>query len=206
MTYVTLDAIEARLGGNVLPEQRTALADELLSACTAIDVHCRQTFTTATSATAKTYRPLNGYTAWVDPFYTTIGLIIQTDTNDDSTFATTWVASDYELDYFGGDWGMSIGAPYDTIRGIASVFPTYARRGRTLQVTAKWGWATCPQNVIEATKVVTLDLWRRKDAPFGSTTGGAHEFGALRLSKSALDAAVPLLEAFVRKDRTVGFG
>ena len=206
MPYVTAADIEARLGGNVLPEQKAGLTDALTSACEAINVWCKQTFTTAAAASARTYTPVNDWRARVDPFYTTTGLIIQTDTGDDGTFATTLTAAQYELVKFGGNSGNLLAAPYDTINALGVYFPRYGLRSFTVQVTAKWGWGAPPQNVIEATKILTVELWKRKDTALGVSTGGAHELGALRLSKSVFDQVEPLLRKFQRTDRTIGVG
>ncbi len=202
-TYVDQAVIELRLGGNVQAAQKAGVTDALLSACTAIDVHCGQTFSKDTSATARTYTPLDTCTAYTDPFWDLTGLVIKSDSGDDGTFASTWVAADYELDYFGGDWGMSIGAPWDTVRSLSGLFSTSGRRRRTLQVTAKWGWAAVPQNVVEATKILTVDLWKRKDVPFGIATGSV-DFGGLRIGRDVMAQCASLLERFVRVDRTVG--
>jgi hypothetical protein len=207
MTYATAADIQARLGGNVLPEQKAAIADALLSACTAIDVWCGQTFTTAASATARVYRIRNSaYIANVDPFFQTTGLIIQTDSGYDGTFATTWASTDYELDRFGFDSADLLNAPYNTIRAVgANWFPVYGRRRNTLQVTAFWGWAAPPQNIIEATKILAADLWWRRNTPNGVMSAGLSEFGAVRISKNAFAQVESLLDRFVRVDRTMGF-
>lgn len=202
--YVSAVDIETRLGGNVLGEQKAGLADALTSACTAIDVWCGQTFTTAVAATARTYQPVDLWRAKVDPFWTTTGLVIKTDTGDAGTFSTTWASTDYELIPFGGTFADQLAAPYDTIYAVGSnTFPIYGRRTRTLQVTAQWGWATPPQNVIEATKILTVDLWKRKDTPFGIATS-TMDFAGLRISRDAMSGVAFLLSPFRRTDRTVG--
>lgn len=198
--YVSLEDIKTRLGGNTIDGGDPALEAEIVSACRAIDMHCKQTFTTATVAVARTFEPVDAYTAYIDPCHEA-PTIITTDSTGDATFASTWVAADYELGYFGGDWGQSISAPYDTIRAVGGyLFPTTNLRRRSLRVTAKWGWAAPPQNVVEATRILSVDLWKRKDTAFGIATGSI-DFGPLRIGRDALAQVVRLLDPFVRRDR-----
>ncbi|MBP6729100.1 MAG: hypothetical protein KA129_05720 [Microthrixaceae bacterium] len=199
--YVTLEDIKTRLGGGDVDGGETQLGVSITSACRAIDDHCLQTFTTATTATARTYEPDDAGHVYVDPFHTLTGFILKTDHADDGTYTTTWTSADYDLEYFGGSWGQSIGAPWDTINAVGSyTFPKRNRRRRSVQVTAKWGWASSPQPVIESARIVSVDLWKRKDAPFGIATGTV-EFGGLRIGRDVMAQVESLLKRYVRTDR-----
>ena len=199
--YVTLEEIKTRLGGGDIDEGDTQLGGSITSACRAIDDHCLQTFTTATSATARTYEPFDDRCVLVDPFHEVTALVIKTDHADAGTFTTTWTTADYDLDYFGGDWGQSVGAPWDTITAIGSyTFPTRNRRRRSVQVTAKWGWTAPPQAVVESARILSIDLWKRKDAAFGIATGTV-DFGGLRIGRDVVAQVESLLKRYVRTDR-----
>lgn len=202
--YITLEELHLRLGGRVPPEQNVLLETAITSACRAIDQFCGQQFFDAGSASARVYRPRSGTRLKVDPFSTTTGLIVKTDSGDDGTFATTWAAGDYELDVAGGDFGQAFSAPYDTIYAVGSyLFPTTNTRRRSVQVTARWGWASVPQPVAEAARIVAEDLYKRKDAPFGVVTGSV-DFGGLRIGRDIMASVSSTLAPFVRSDRTVG--
>lgn len=190
--YVTLEEIKTRLGGQAIDGGDTALESAITSACRAIDDYCGQFFYDSGAATARTYRPRSVCRLKVFPFSTTTGLVVKTDTGNDGTYATTWASTDYELDYFDDD---STNA-FDTIEAIGSYrFPTYSRRHRTVQITARWGWASPPQNVVEAARILSVDLWKRKDTPFGIATGSV-DFGGLRIGRDAMTNVGWLLQGF----------
>lgn len=202
--YVTLDEIRARLGGQVPFDQFPLLESAITSASRALDTYCGQQFFDAGSATARIYTPRDRYRLKIDPFSTTSGLIVKTDTGDDALFATTWAATDYELDRFGGDWGQSTDAPYDTLYAVGDhLWPTANVRRRSVQITARWGWAATPTQIAEAARILSVDLWKRKDAPFGIATGTV-DFGGLRIGRDVMAQVESLVRSFVRVDRTVG--
>ena len=198
--YVTLEDVKTRLGGSAVDGGDPQLEQSITSACRAIDVHCGQFFYDSGSATAKTFRPRSNTRLKVDPFSTTTGLVVKSDTSDDGTFATTWTSADYELDYFDDDSSNA----YDTIEAVgAYTFPIYYRRRRTVQVTARWGWTAPPQNIIEASRILSVDLWKRKDTPFGIATGSV-DFGGLRIGRDTMAGVATLLQTYVRSERMIG--
>lgn len=193
--YVSLEDIKTRLGGVSIDGGDSALEEAIVSACRMIDTHCRQKFTSSSSATARTFQPLNGYTAFIDPFHEA-PTVVATDSADDGTFATTWTSSDYELGYF-GDQGQAVSAPYYVLRAVGTyLFPTTIRRRFTLRVTAKWGWAAPPQDVVEAARILSSHLWHLKNAPHGIMSGTV-DFGGVRIGKDHLAQVTSLLRDFV---------
>lgn len=205
MAYITVDELAARLGNRIQPADRELVDAAIDEACAAIDLHCGQSFAADTVATARLYAPTHRNYALVDPFHTTTGLVVKTDGDDDGVFETTWSASLYDLVRFGGARANLLGAPYDTIRAVGAWFPT-GRRSDLLQVTAQWGWAAVPSNVVAATKIVAHDLWKRKDVAFGISTSGVAEFGGMRIGRDVLGQVTSLLAPVVRADRMFGIG
>lgn len=202
--YVTLEEIRSRLGGQVPADQSSALETAITSACRALDVFCGQQFYDSGSATARTFTPRHHYRLKVDPFSTVTGLVVKTDTAGDATYATTWASTDYEVDYFGGDFGQTMSAPFDTIRAIgAYCWPTANLRVRSVQITARWGWAAVPQSIAEAARILSVDMWKRKDTPFGIQTGTV-DFGGLRIGRDVMAQVESLVRSYVRVDRMVG--
>lgn len=209
--YIDEDDLKLRLSITDTSSDGT-FESPIRAACRGIDNWCGQFFydtgagaVAGSEETARTFAVVSPCLAWVDPFHTTTDLVVKTDADDDGTFETTWAASDYELERFGGVEayviGGAAGTPFDTINAVGSYrFPTCTRRKQVLQVTARWGWATVPDNVVEATKIVATDLWKRKDTPFGITAGSV-DFGGLRIGRDMLAQVESLLTTFRRGDR-----
>ncbi|OPC81813.1 hypothetical protein B4N89_13485 [Embleya scabrispora] len=68
-----------------------------------------------------------------------------------------------------------------------------------VRVTARWGWPAIPDDVVQATQIQALRLYRRKDSPEGVL--GSADWGVMRLGRVDPDVA-GLLEAL----RLPGFG
>ena len=203
--YLTLADLAVRLSLDDQDEDQR-LSSAANAACRMIDKWCGQFFYDTGSATARVYRPNNSRELRVDPFSTTTGLIVQTDSDDDGTFATTWGTVDYELSPAGGYDPILGSVPYDEITAVSTslMFPTWLRRRNSVQITARWGWAAIPEEVSEAAKILAVDLWKRKDTPFGITSATA-DFGALRIGRDSLAGVMSILQPFRRWDRVVGF-
>ena len=200
--YCSLVDIGERLGISDFEDDVT-LEAAITSAKNALEYAYGQFWYDSGAASARVFIPASSHHAKVDPFHTTTGLIIKTDDDDDGVFETTWSASDYELEQFGGDMAGMMSAPYDTIRGIDRTFTKYGKRRRTLEVTARWGWAAVPQSVHEASKILAVDLWKRKDVAFGIQTGTV-EFGGLRIGRDLMAQVQSLMAPFNRVERTIG--
>jgi hypothetical protein len=157
----------------------------------AIDTHCGQFFYDAGSASARTFTPECAGWVRTHPFHTTTGLVIATGT--DGTFDTTWTATtDYELKPDSGYTAAGLAHPYNRIVAVGSRrFHTGYMRP-TVSVTARYGWASIPDTVHEATLIKAARIFRRRDTPEG-IAGGA-EFGAIRIS-SREDPDVAMLLA-----------
>jgi hypothetical protein len=68
-----------------------------------------------------------------------------------------------------------------------------------VRVTARWGWPAVPDDVVQATQIQALRLYRRKDSPEGVL--GSADWGVMRLGRVDPDVA-GLLEGL----RNPGFG
>lgn len=199
--YITLNEMREH---STIPDVNddATLEPAITSACRAIDAHCGRIFYDTGSATARTYAAIGDYLLWVDDFSTTTGLVVKTDDDDDGVFETTWSASNYELN---PTWDPQLGSvPYNTLRaiGTSAYFPRCGYRRYRVEVTARWGWAAVPDVIAQATKIVALDLWKRKDAPFGVT--GTVDFGGIRIGRDLLAGVATLLQPYRRAEFTHG--
>lgn len=71
------------------------------------------------------------------------------------------------------------GRPVTSLLRISGAWPQGA--GQRVRVTARWGWPTLPDVVVQATLIQAARLFRRKDSPEGVT--GSAEWGVVRLSR-----------------------
>lgn len=133
--------------------------------------------------------------AYVDDISTKVGLVVKVDAAGTGVFSTTWAAGDYQLrplnaDADGGAYSWQQIAPLG-----GRYFPPPINGRTNLQVTAQWGWSEIPDDVVEATILKAVSLFKRKDAPFG--VAGFTDFGAVRISRKDPDV-IDLLSGYVR--------
>lgn len=175
----------------------------LESACREIDAHCGRSFNGDTTVSARTFRPVGDLLCWTDDFWSTTGLVIKTDDNDDGTFETTWASADYELEPVGGLVDGLSGFPFWQICAVDDrSFPGLRRR--SVEVTAKWGWAAVPDPVRRAALVLGAAIYTTRNAPTGNA--GMGEFGMVRVPVDQLRMVRMALQPYVRVDRALGYG
>lgn len=148
-----------------------------------VNKHCNRQFNTDDAVSARTYRPKSSFSVSVDDFHTTTGLVVKTDEDDDGTFETTWtLGTDFDLKPYDGIVNGIPGFPYWQIEAIdTKEFPESFKRA--LQVTANWGWAAVPDDVIEASLIAAEEIWKLKEAPFG--VAGMGQFGSIRVRENS---------------------
>jgi hypothetical protein len=178
--YITLTDIKGQLDvDDAIDDVRLARA--VRTACRSIDKVCGRVFYAEDTATARTFEAATVTRVKVDDFYTTSGLIVGTDADDDGVYETTWAASDYQLRPLNGVVDGEPGWPYYVIRAVSlNRFP--CGRRASIQVTAKWGWAAVPDSVVEAAFVLAEDIYKLRDTPFG--VGGFGDFGRIRAKQN----------------------
>jgi hypothetical protein len=173
---ITLAQLKTRLGVSDTTDD-TLFTNVIRAATSGINHACGRDFQQAASVSARRYRPIACDMVITHDFHTTTGLIVKTDDGDDGTYETTLSSADYELDPIDGIVNGQTGWPYTAIRLVnGSRFPHGLRH--TVQVTAAWGWAAVPASITEAAYVLSEDIAKLRDAPFG--VGGFGEFGRIR--------------------------
>lgn len=174
-TYATVPDLKAYLGITDTTED-ALLLDALLTASRSVDHLCSRRFYPDLAATARVYVPRDYSTVVVDDFWTTTGLVIKTDSAGDGTYATTLTAADYVLEPYNGVNDGEPGWPYYRVRSAAGslsswniFWPGWAPWSHRppIQVTAKWGWATTPTPVRQATIFMAEENFKLKGSPFG---------------------------------------
>jgi hypothetical protein len=181
--YATTTELKSRLN---IPVNNTdyepELDDALNSASREIERFTNRQFNKVTVASAREFEPFACDYIWITDFYSTAGLVIKTDENNDGVFERTWTTADYELyPRNGQEFGVD-GFPYykifPTKNFLFPIAPRGERRG-TIQVTALWGWAEVPSQVKQGTLALAARNFQMKDAPLG--IAGGNEFGPVRV-------------------------
>jgi len=176
--YATEAELRSRLNITTTAEDSRVL-DALSAASRGIDVVCERRFTRANTATARVFYP-GRWSAEVDDFWTTSGLIVATDEGGSGTFDSTWTSADYELFPLNG-LVRGEAQPFCRIKAVNRYFPLQRIRAG-LQVTAIWGWASIPSPVHEAALAVAEEIYKLKDSPFG--VAGTTEWGTIRVRQN----------------------
>ncbi len=173
--YATLVQLKSYMK-NELTQDDAELTDALESASEAINLHTKRQFNKVTSATARTYKRVDAEVVFVDDFWTTIGLVLKTDDDDDGVFETTWAASDYELRPRNGIRNGLPGWPYYEIAAVGSRrFP--CTRRASVEVTAQWGWDAVPDNVHQACLELASSIYAMRHSRLG--VAGSDQFGSI---------------------------
>lgn len=159
----------------------------------------RRFYADADALQVRYYTPFDRDSLVIDDLVTLTSL--KTDPGGDGTFGYTWTLNtDFNLAPLNAE---ADGRPWERItrhpRGTYH-FPT--AYPRSVQVTGKFGWATTPQAIIEATGLLAARLLTlKREAPLGIVGGG--DGIALRVAREMTDLMV-LIGPYQRGGR--GFG
>lgn len=175
--YCTLDDLREQLGDGNEQLNKNMLARAINAASRSIDAYCNRRFWQDPTPTSMLFYPDPGSTdLWLDEDISTeTGLIVSTDNAGNGLYDVPWATSDYRLWPYGANRGSSIykawyklestGVNRFDVRGLHR----HNNRGGYLpvQVTARFGWASVPAPIEQATLLKATHVFKRKDAPFG---------------------------------------
>lgn len=165
----------------------TMLESMVEAASRAIDNIAGRRFYLDSTATARLYRGTNPYILTVDDFGSTTGLALALDTGGDGTYETTLT---YNVDYVVEPFNATaMGKPYTQITLVGGqLLPWVMPNLRpSVQLTAKWGFPSVPDDISQACLILTADMYKRKDSVGGNL--GISELGAIRMSPLGRDIA-----------------
>jgi hypothetical protein len=197
-TYCNTEQVAAQLG--ISDTDDDLLIDGAISAASRqIDAFCgRRFYQDSAVATREFYAASNMCLDLLDQpgespateISTTTGLIVKTDTGDDGTFATTLtINTDFILLPRNAD---DDSRPWNEIHLLTTYFPSTSYGRAHCQITAKFGWATIPDEVEKACIIQATQLYKSKDAVFG--VAGVNEFGPMRVGGGMDKIAAALLK------------
>ncbi len=187
--YTTLNAMKSYLSISDNSDD-TILETMVESASRSIDRIANRRFYLDANATSRQYRAYNDVFAYVDDIGTTSSLVVAIDEDGDGTFETTLTLNtDYILDPL---TAPSLSRPYTQLTMVNTtytwpIFPGMFSNGLRpgVQVTARWGWPSVPDDIEMACQILTADLYKRKDSPGGVL--GLGDLGAIRMSPLGRD-------------------
>ncbi len=166
------------------------LEDLIESASRSIDRMANRRFYLDTTASARLYRAYSDIFVYVDDIGTTSNLAVALDINGNGTYTKTLTLNqDYILDPL---TASSLGRPFTQLTMVSNtetwpIFPGLTQNGLRpgVQVTARWGWPSVPDDINMACLILTADLYKRKDAPGGIL--GLGDLGVVRMSPIGRD-------------------
>jgi hypothetical protein len=166
------------------------LEDLIESASRSIDRIANRRFYLDANASARLYRAYSDIFVYVDDIGTTSGLLVALDINGNGTYTKTLTLNtDYILDPL---TASSLGRPFTQLTMVSNteswpIFPGLTQNGLRpgVQVTARWGWPSVPDDINMACLILTADLYKRKDAPGGIL--GLGDLGVVRMSPIGRD-------------------
>jgi len=161
------------------------------SASRAIDSYTNRNFYNAGTA-VRYYAPNGAFTVTTDDMISLSSLQTMSDTDD--TFDTTWTATDYQLEPLNGVVD-GITQPYTQIRAVGDYTFLELAGEATVKVTGVWGWTSVPVQVTQACVIQSSRIYKRLDSPLGIISG---ELGSMRVG-SRIDPDVAQLIDSLRK-------
>lgn len=113
----------------------------------------------------------------------TTGLIVKIDADADGTFETTLtISTDFLVAPLNAADNTPVW-PYTEILAVSNyTLPVHTSGRPGVQVTATFGWPAVPDDITQACILLSHDLFKSKDAPFG--VAGVNDFGALRVTQN----------------------
>lgn len=187
--YATLPEIKSYLSISDSVDD-TLLESQVESASRSIDRIANRRFYADAAASARTYRVSSPIVLYTDDISSTTSLVVATDDDGDGVFENTLTLNtDYIMDPL---TAAALGRPFTQVTMVSNtktfpIFPGLFQNGLRpgVQVTAKWGWPSVPDDINQACLILTADLYKRKDSPGGIL--GLGDLGAVRMSPLGRD-------------------
>lgn len=177
--------------------------DALEAAARAIDRCCGRQFKVASATTARYFSVGVSTTrsAWgprfaidIDDVFDLTGMLVKFDATGNGSYTSTTTAY-RAMPKNAADFGQ----PYSSLLLDLGVIPTifaYDREG--VQVTAKWGWTTIPNAVVQANLLQAARFLKRRDSPYG--VAGSPEMGNEMRLLARVDPDVAVMLAQYKND------
>lgn len=169
LAYGSFSEFKIRLGITDSQDDARARSAQLV-ASRGLEEHCHRNFFRTEIPTTRVYQCVDPRVVIVDDFYTTEDLLVRV-----GSAATGFTALVRDVDYFVSPVnGTRYGRPEVVYWRIEAVdgkrLPT-SDRVPNIEVTARWGWSSVPDAIVEATYLRGMQIFRRRDSPEGVLGG-----------------------------------
>ena len=157
-------------------------------------------FNTGATAVTRIYIPENIFLLETDDIISVTS--IKSDTTGEGGFDQTWASTDYQLEPLNGIVG-GIATPFTRVRAVGDyLWPIYEPRDinagqASVQIVARFGFASIPSAIKQATILSSLRAYKRYESPTGVL--GFSDMGVVRVGR--LDPDVERLIQPYRKIR-----
>jgi hypothetical protein len=198
--YINLDQFKQRLGVTNT-DKDVRILEHISAASRWVDEITHRQFGPGSSS-ARYFRPLACDQVFIDDASAITEVAV--DGSDTGSYTTIWATTYYETDPANGIGpDGQTGWPITSLRAVAGyTFPTYDQR-RSVKVTATWGWAAIPANVVEATYLLANRLFYEVAVP-GGIIAPSPDFGIPGAALQPPFTAMRLLKPYARTDRVIG--
>jgi hypothetical protein len=194
--YATLAEFQAYTGMSTLTSAETTSIEKGIEAASrSIDRIANRRFYQDAAASARLYRPSDFYKLIVDDISTTSSLVVSLDATGQGSYTENLtINTDYILDPVNAP---SKGRPFTMVTLVGPTTWPYPTNYRpTVQVSARWGWPSIPDDIVEATLILSADYMKRASSVGGVV--GLSELGAIRMSPLGRDIAA-IVRAYRRE-------
>ncbi len=198
--YATLSEVKAaaRITDDI---DDSLLETAIESSSRDIDAYTERVFfNTGATAVTRIYIPENIYLLETDDIIAVTS--IKSDTTGEGGFDQTWATTDYQLEPLNGLAG-GIATPFTRVRAVGDyLWPIYEPRDinagqASVQIVARFGFASIPSAIKQATILSSLRAYKRYESPTGVL--GFSDMGVVRVGR--LDPDVERLIQPYRKIR-----
>lgn len=190
--YTTLATLKAYLKIDDSVED-TMLEDIVEASSRSIDQIANRHFYAEATATARTFQPVGNVRVFTDDISSLTGLILKTNPDSNGVYQTTLTINTAYIAEPTNALTKDRPITYLTIVG-GTAFSLPVNFRPQVEVTARWGWPAVPNDIEQATLILSADYYKRKDSIGGVL--GLSELGAIRMSPLGRD-----IQAIVRAYR-----
>jgi hypothetical protein len=122
---------------------------------------------------------------------------LATDESADSTFATTWTSTDYQLEPLNNAYPVDgVVSPVTAIRTKNTKYFPILNGQALVKVVGTWGYTSVPTAIKQATIIQAARFFKRNDSPLGVLS--APDLGYIRVG-SRLDPDVEMMISGYRR-------